>query len=87
MYQDSQLLIDGVWARAAPAARIPVVNPATGETIGTRRVRRPRRPRRALEAAAKGFKVWEGVAPYERSKIMRKAAQPAARAHRPRRDR
>ena len=35
MYQDSQLFIDGAWGPAASGRTHPVVNPATGEQIGT----------------------------------------------------
>jgi acyl-CoA reductase-like NAD-dependent aldehyde dehydrogenase len=35
MYSDVSLFIDGSWAKAAAGRTIPVVNPATGEDIGT----------------------------------------------------
>ena len=35
MYPDVQLLIDGVWCDAASGKTLPVVNPATGDPIGT----------------------------------------------------
>ena len=35
MYQDVSLYIDGGWAKASGGRTIPVVNPATGEEIGT----------------------------------------------------
>ena len=35
MYSDVLLLIDGEWTKAAGGRSIPVVNPATGEPIGT----------------------------------------------------
>src|SRR3981189_2300644 len=35
---------------------------------------RPRRSRRGAGSIAKGFKVWRAVAPFERCRIMRKAA-------------
>ena len=34
-YPKVQLLIDGKWCDAASGKTLPVVNPATGETIGT----------------------------------------------------
>ncbi len=74
MYADTQLLIDGVWGPAQSGKSLPVLNPATGEQIGT--VAHAERPDldRALDSAAKGFAVWKRMSSVERSKIMRKAA-------------
>jgi succinate-semialdehyde dehydrogenase/glutarate-semialdehyde dehydrogenase len=74
MYPDVQLLIDGVWTKASAGRTLPVVNPATGETIGTVAHAERADLDRALEAAAKGFQVWRKVAAFDRSKLMRKAA-------------
>ena len=35
MYSDTQLLIDNAWAPAAAGKTLPVLDPATGEQIGT----------------------------------------------------
>jgi succinate-semialdehyde dehydrogenase/glutarate-semialdehyde dehydrogenase len=74
MYQDVSLFIDGAWTKAAAGRTIDVVNPATGDKIGT--VAHAERPDldRALEAAEKGFRVWRKVAAFDRYKLMRKAA-------------
>ena len=74
MYENVQLLIDGNWAPAAEGGTIPVLNPATGEPIGT--VAHAEIPDldRALAAAARGFDVWRRTSAHERSKIMRRAA-------------
>ena len=74
MYQDSQLLIDGVWGPAASGRTHPVVNPATGQTIGTFAWADKSDLDRALESVDKGFKAWKKVSAHERSKVMRKAA-------------
>jgi succinate-semialdehyde dehydrogenase/glutarate-semialdehyde dehydrogenase len=75
MYQDVLLHIDGEWRKAADGKTLDVINPATEEVIGTL-------PRAgivdldaALAAAAAGFAAWRKTSPYERSKIMRKAAE------------
>ena len=75
MYPDVQLLIDGVWRGASNGAKLSVVNPASGDVNGT--VAHDTRDDldQALEAAQKGFRVWRKVSAYERSKVMRKAAQ------------
>ena len=72
---NTQLLIDGEWRAAAPAARMPVVNPATGADHRHARLRRAaptstarsRPPPRASRPGSRSRA-------YERSKIMRKAA-------------
>ena len=35
MYSDVSLFINGAWTKAAAGRTLPVVNPATGEPIGT----------------------------------------------------
>ena len=75
MYPSVQLLIDGAWGPSAAGKTIDIVNPSTGETIGT--VAHAEIPDldRALAAAQKGFEVWRKISAYERSKVMRKAAE------------
>jgi succinate-semialdehyde dehydrogenase/glutarate-semialdehyde dehydrogenase len=75
MYPNVQLLIDGVWCDAASGKTIPVVNPASGEQIGTVAHAERADLDRALEAAQKGFNTWRKVAAFDRYKIMRKAAE------------
>ncbi len=74
MYSDVLLFIDGQWTKAAGGRSIPVVNPATGEPIGTVAHADKSDLDRALEAADKGFRAWRKVSAFERSKLMRKAA-------------
>ena len=74
MYPNTQLFIDGAWAPAASGRTLPVVNPASGEQIGTVAHAERADLDRALEAVAKGFKVWRKTSAFDRSKIMRKAA-------------
>jgi succinate-semialdehyde dehydrogenase/glutarate-semialdehyde dehydrogenase len=74
MYPDVLLLIDGDWTKSASGRSIPVVNPATGEPIGTVAHAGTADLDRALDAAEKGFATWRKVSAFDRSKIMRKAA-------------
>ena len=74
MYPNTLLFIDGAWSPAASGRTLPVVNPASGEQIGTVAHAGHADLDRALEAAAKGFKVWRKISAFERSKIMRRAA-------------
>jgi succinate-semialdehyde dehydrogenase/glutarate-semialdehyde dehydrogenase len=74
MYPDTQLYIDGAWCASASGRTHPVVNPATGEVIGKFAWADRADLDRALAAVDKGFATWKKVSAYERSKIMRKAA-------------
>ncbi|WP_292614561.1 NAD-dependent succinate-semialdehyde dehydrogenase [Nitrobacter sp. 62-13] len=73
-YQNTSLLIDGKWRPGASGKTLAVLNPATEEQIGTVAHADRSDLDEALAAAEKGFKVWRAVAPFERGKIMRKAA-------------
>ncbi len=74
MYPNTQLYIDGAWCAAASGRTLPVMNPATGKQIGTLAHAEKADLDRALEATAKGFATWKKISAYERSKMMRKAA-------------
>jgi succinate-semialdehyde dehydrogenase / glutarate-semialdehyde dehydrogenase len=73
-YPNVELFIDGKWRPAASGKTIPVINPATEEAIGTVAHAAKADLDEALAAADKGFKVWRNISSYERSKVMRKAA-------------
>ena len=74
MYPEVQLFVDGAWTKAAAGRFLDVMNPSTGEPVG--KVAHADRADldRALEAADKGFKAWRKVSAFDRSKVMRKAA-------------
>jgi succinate-semialdehyde dehydrogenase/glutarate-semialdehyde dehydrogenase len=74
MYPDVLLCINGAWTKAADGRTIPVVNPATEEVIGSVAHAGRADLDAALDAAAKGFATWRKVSTYERSKVMRRAA-------------
>ena len=74
MYPNVSLLIDGNWTAAAGGRTLTVLNPATGEPVGTVAHADQRDLDHALEAAEKGFQVWRKVSAFDRSKLMRKAA-------------
>jgi succinate-semialdehyde dehydrogenase / glutarate-semialdehyde dehydrogenase len=73
-YPDVLLLIDGVWTPAAGKRTLQVLNPATGEPVGTVAHADTSDLDRALEAAEKGFHTWRKISAFDRSKVMRKAA-------------
>ena len=74
MYPNVQLLIDNVWCNAASGKTLVVVNPATGDQIGTVAHAEQADLDRALDAAQKGFNTWRKVSAFDRYKVMRKAA-------------
>jgi succinate-semialdehyde dehydrogenase / glutarate-semialdehyde dehydrogenase len=73
-YPNVQLFIDGKWRPAASGRTIPVLNPATEENVGTVAHADRSDLDEAVAAAEKGFKAWRAISSYERSKVMRKAA-------------
>jgi succinate-semialdehyde dehydrogenase / glutarate-semialdehyde dehydrogenase len=74
VYPNTQLYIDGEWMNARSGRTIPVVNPASGGTIGTLAFAEQADLDHALDAADKGFRTWKKISAFERSKTMRKAA-------------
>ncbi|MBV8538314.1 MAG: NAD-dependent succinate-semialdehyde dehydrogenase [Alphaproteobacteria bacterium] len=74
MYPDVSFFIDGAWVKASGSRSQPILNPATGEPIGTVPVAERADLDKALAAAAKGFAAWKKVSAFDRYKLMRKAA-------------
>jgi succinate-semialdehyde dehydrogenase/glutarate-semialdehyde dehydrogenase len=73
-YQDTQLFSNGQWGPAEAGGLLPVLNPATGEQIGTLARAERADLDRALAAADHGFRVWRQTSAYDRARIMRVAA-------------
>ncbi|MET0443739.1 MAG: NAD-dependent succinate-semialdehyde dehydrogenase [Pseudorhodoplanes sp.] len=73
-YPNVQLHIDGKWRDAEAKRTIDVINPATEEVIGTVAHASKADLEEAVAAADRGFKIWRDMPAYERSKLMRKAA-------------
>ena len=74
MYPNVLLHIDGAWTASADGRTLEVLNPATGEVNGTLAHAGIPDLDRALAATARGFDVWRKVSAFERSKLMRRAA-------------
>ncbi|MFA1621963.1 NAD-dependent succinate-semialdehyde dehydrogenase [Rhizobium mongolense] len=74
MYTKLALLIDGEWIEETTAGSEVVLNPATEQPLGT--LPHAGRPEldRALEAASRAFESWKRTSPFERSQILRRAA-------------
>jgi succinate-semialdehyde dehydrogenase/glutarate-semialdehyde dehydrogenase len=74
MYPNILLYIDGIWTNAAAGRTLPVINPATGEAIGDVAHAEHVDLDHALQAAERGFSLWRKMSAFDRSKVMRKAA-------------
>ncbi|SFN93427.1 succinate-semialdehyde dehydrogenase / glutarate-semialdehyde dehydrogenase [Pseudomonas sp. NFACC24-1] len=68
------LLIDGQWSTGAHERQADVFNPATGEVIAKLSLASTADLDRALAAAQRGFQAWRKTSAYDRSKILRRAA-------------
>jgi len=73
-YPDTKLFLDGEWRDAVAKENLEIINPATEEVIGKVSHARKEDLDIALIAAEKAFNSWKNVSAYERSKILRKAA-------------
>jgi succinate-semialdehyde dehydrogenase/glutarate-semialdehyde dehydrogenase len=74
-YPHVQLYIDGQWREGADARKLPVRNPATGEVMGELACAETSDLEEVAQAAHRGFDVWRKISPFDRYKMMRKAAQ------------
>ena len=72
MYPDLKLFIDGKWRKSD--TDIPVINPATEESIGRLPCASKNDLDDALEAAVKGFEIWRRTSPRERANTILRAA-------------
>ncbi|MFS0737068.1 NAD-dependent succinate-semialdehyde dehydrogenase [Sphingomonas sp. 1P06PA] len=68
------LLIDGEWIAAGARDTHAVLNPATGETLADLPLATADDLDRALDAAARGYRVWRAMSADARGAILRKAA-------------
>ena len=73
-YPDVLLHIDGGWTAAQSGKTLDVLNPATGDVNGKLAHAGIPDLDRALEAAERGFAIWRKVSAFDRSKLLRKAA-------------
>lgn len=69
-----QLHINGTWRDAADGSSLDFRNPATGEVVGS--VARVGKAdlEAAIEATQRGFSKWRMISPFDRSRILRQAA-------------
>ena len=72
--RDTKLFIDGKWRSSSDGGVIDVINPATEEVVGTVAKATIDDLNDALLAAEKGFEIWKTTSPFDRYKILRRAA-------------
>lgn len=72
-YEKLEMLIDGEWTQGTSGKTEPVINPATEETLGELPHASSSDLDRALEASARGFKVWRNTTPHNRQQVINKA--------------
>ncbi|MCW2239831.1 NAD-dependent succinate-semialdehyde dehydrogenase [Azospirillum canadense] len=68
-------LIDGLWVEADNGAVTSVVNPATGQVVGTVPAMGATETRRAIEAANAAFPRWRAMVAKDRGAILRRIAE------------
>ena len=74
VYTKLQMFIDGTWRKGSTGASETVLNPATEEVLGEVPHASKEDLDEAIAGAKRGFEIWRLTAPYERSRIMCKAA-------------
>ena len=72
--QHEQLLRGGEWVEAENGARFDVVNPATGEVVGSVPDAGAADVQAAIDAAAAAFEPWRSLAAIDRARILRRSA-------------
>lgn len=74
-YPALYMIIDGERVSGGGRRTFPVVNPATGQTIGELPLAEPADLDRALEVAQRGFAIWRKSTPQERANVLQGAAR------------
>jgi len=74
MYPKVQMFIAGEWTDGTSGKSEDILNPATGQPIGKTPHASKADLDRALEASKAGFEIWRKTSPFDRYKLMRKAA-------------
>ena len=73
-YPELAMYIDGEWVGVGPRRTHQVLCPATGGVLGDLPLAEAADLDRALEAAARGFKLWRATPADQRARVLKKAA-------------
>jgi succinate-semialdehyde dehydrogenase / glutarate-semialdehyde dehydrogenase len=68
------LCIDGTWREGRGRKSLPIENPATGIALGSVAVAGTEDLEEAAQASVRGFNRWRSLPPFDRAKILQKAA-------------
>lgn len=74
MFPEAGLIIGGIQRRQGSAGTLEVADPATDEILAVLPKAGLPEVAEATEASLQGFAEWSSVSPYERSKVLRRAA-------------
>ena len=74
-YPDLNMHIDGEWLGVGSRRTHSVLNPATGQSLGELPLADAADLDRALDAAARGFKVWRATPADQRARVLKVAAE------------
>ena len=74
MYSERGLFIDGAWRRTGGAGENPVLDPATGESLGITPMASADDTREAIAAASRAFSTWSVTAAWTRADLLHKVA-------------
>ena len=76
MYSEElEMLIDGKWCQGSEGRNQNLINPATEEILSRVPLAEESDLQLAVEASARGFKIWKNFTPISRQIILEKAAQ------------
>ncbi|GIL38228.1 NAD-dependent succinate-semialdehyde dehydrogenase [Rhodospirillales bacterium TMPK1] len=75
MLRDDPLYIDGAWRRGSAGTHTAIIDPATGTELGKLSHAGAKDLDDAAAAALRGFQVWSRTSAYDRSRVLRAAAQ------------
>ncbi|WP_129791854.1 NAD-dependent succinate-semialdehyde dehydrogenase [Sphingosinicella sp. CPCC 101087] len=74
-YPNLYMIIDGERVAAGDRRTFTVRNPATGDSLGELPLAGPEDLDRALDAAARGFRIWRDSTPQQRAAVLQGAAR------------
>lgn len=78
MYSERGLFIDGIWRRRGGAGENPVLDPATGESLGDVPMASSDDTRDAVASAAQAFSKWSVTPAWTRAEILHRVADAMA---------
>ena len=78
MYSERGLFIDGAWHRRGGAGENPVLDPATGESLGNVPMASADDTRDAIASAARAFSTWSLTPAWTRAEVLHRVADAMA---------